>query len=60
MRRIVSLFAVRLVSILLGLINDILRFGIGLTKSRAALAAENLSSESNWPSTESERSSPSD
>ena len=42
MRRIVSLFAVRLASILVGLINDILRFGIGLTKSRAALAAENL------------------
>ena len=42
MCRIVSLFAVRLVSILLGLIDDILRFGIGLTKSRTALVAENL------------------
>ena len=42
MCRIVCLFAVRLVSILLGLIDDILRFGSGLTKSRTALAAENL------------------
>ena len=37
-----SLFVVRLVSILLGLIDDILRFGIGLTKSRTALVPENL------------------
>lgn len=42
MCRIVSFFAARLVSILLGLIDDILRFGIGLTRSRTALAAENL------------------
>ena len=42
MCRIDSLFAVRLVSILLGLIDDVLRFGIALTKSRTTLAAENL------------------